>query len=91
MHRGRRYFIANRHRESARVPGLLFGDLMRTVSTAFLGPTVYLFHEQWVVKGAEQGMRFAWHRDSGHIRFQEPDNPHVPYLTCWCALDDMTP
>lgn len=89
-HRGRRYFIANRHRESARVPGFLFGDLMRTLSTAFLGPTIYLFHEQWVVKGAERGMRFAWHQDSGYIRFLEPDNPHAPYLTCWCALDDMT-
>ncbi|MYE10147.1 MAG: phytanoyl-CoA dioxygenase family protein [Gammaproteobacteria bacterium] len=89
-HRGRRYFIANRHRESARMPGFLFGDLMRTLSTAFLGPTVYLFHEQWVVKGAERGMRFAWHQDSGYVRFQDPDNRHAPYLTCWCALDDMT-
>ena len=89
-HRGRRYFIANRYRESARMPGFLFGDLMRTVATTFLGPTVYLFHEQWVVKGAEQGMRFAWHQDSGYIRFGDPDNGHAPYLTCWCALDDMT-
>ena len=89
-HRGRRYFIANRYRESARMPEFLFGDLMYTVATAFLGPTVYLFHEQWVVKGAEQGMRFAWHQDSGYIRFKEPENPHAPYLTCWCALDDVS-
>ena len=89
-HRGRRYFIANRYRESARMPGFLFGELMRTVTTAFLGPTVYLFHEQWVVKGAEQGMRFAWHQDSGYIRFADPDNAHAPYLTCWCALDDVS-
>ncbi len=89
-HRGRRYFIANRYRESARMPGFLFGDLMCAVATTFLGPTVYLFHEQWVVKGAEQGMRFAWHQDSGYIRFGDPDNGHAPYLTCWCALDDMT-
>ena len=89
-HRGRRYFIANRYRESARMPGFLFGGLMRTVARTFLGPTVYLFHEQWVVKGAEQGMRFAWHQDSGYIRFGDPDNAHAPYLTCWCALDDMT-
>ena len=72
------------------MPEFLFGDLMYAVATAFLGPTVYLFHEQWVVKGAEQGMRFAWHQDSGYIRFEEPENPHAPYLTCWCALDDVS-
>ena len=72
------------------MPEFLFGDLMYAVATAFLGPTVYLFHEQWVVKGAEQGMRFSWHQDSGYIRFEEPENPHAPYLTCWCALDDVS-
>ena len=89
-HRGRRYFIGNRYRESERLPDLLFGGLMRAVTTALLGPTVYLFNEQWVVKGAEQGMRFAWHQDSGYLRFLDPGNVHGPYLTCWCALDDMT-
>ena len=89
-HRGRRYFISNRYRESERLPDFLFGGLMRAVTTALLGPTVYLFNEQWVVKGAEQGMRFAWHQDSGYLRFLDPDNVHAPYLTCWCALDDMT-
>ncbi len=89
-HRGRRYFIGNRYRESERLPDFLFGGLMRTVTTALLGPTVYLFNEQWVVKGAEQGMRFAWHQDSGYLRFLDPGNVHGPYLTCWCALDDMT-
>ena len=89
-HRGRRYFIGNRYRESERLPDFLFGGPMRTVTTALLGPTVYLFNEQWVVKGAEQGMRFAWHQDSGYLRFLDPGNVHGPYLTCWCALDDMT-
>jgi ectoine hydroxylase-related dioxygenase (phytanoyl-CoA dioxygenase family) len=46
---------------------------------------VYLFNEQYVVKAAEQGMRFSWHQDSGFV-----DYPHRPYLTCWIALDDMT-
>jgi ectoine hydroxylase-related dioxygenase (phytanoyl-CoA dioxygenase family) len=30
-------------------------------------------------------MKFAWHQDSGYIGF-----PHREYLSCWCALDDMT-
>ena len=89
-HRGRRYFISNRYRDSERMPGFVFGDLMFAITTALLGPTVYLFNEQWVVKGAEQGMRFAWHQDSGYVDFRDPGNAHAPYLTCWCALDDMT-
>ena len=31
------------------------------------------------------GMPFAWHQDSGYV-----GHPHRPYLSCWCALDDMT-
>lgn len=89
-HRGKRYFISSRYRDSERMPGFVFGDLMRAITTAFLGDTVYLFNEQWVVKGAEQGMKFAWHQDSGYVQFSDPGNVHAPYLTCWCALDDMT-
>lgn len=89
-HRGKRYFISSRYRDSERLPGFVFGELMYAIATAFLGPTVYLFNEQWVVKGAEQGMKFAWHQDSGYVQFRDPGNSHAPYLTCWCALDDMT-
>ena len=89
-HRGKRYFISNRYRESERMRRFVYGDLMRVITTAFLGPTVYLFNEQWVVKGAEQGMKFAWHQDSGYVNFRDPGNSHAPYLTCWCALDDMS-
>ena len=63
---------------------------MFAITTALLGPAVYLFSEQWVVKGAERGMRFAWHQDSGYVDLRDPGNAHAPYLTCWCALDDMT-
>jgi ectoine hydroxylase-related dioxygenase (phytanoyl-CoA dioxygenase family) len=30
-------------------------------------------------------MKFSWHQDSGFIEYA-----HLPYLTCWVALDDMT-
>jgi len=89
-HRGKRYFISGRYRKSNRLAGFLFGDLMAQVTRAFLGDSVYLFHEQWVVKGAEQGMKFAWHQDSGYVNFRDPGNTHKPYLTCWCALDDLS-
>ena len=64
-HRGKRYFINNRYRLSNRLWEFIFSPLMAEIAQAALGPDVYLFHEQWVVKGAEQGMKFAWHQDSG--------------------------
>ncbi len=89
-HRGKRYFISNRYRDSRRMADFLFSELMAQITTAFLGKDVYLFNEQWVVKGPEQGMKFAWHQDSGYVKFRDPDNVHNPYLTCWIALDDMS-
>ncbi len=89
-HRGKRYFISNRYRSSARLADFLFGSLMAKITTAFLGDTVFLFNEQWVVKGAGQGMKFSWHQDSGYVKAFDPATRNTPYLTCWCALDDMT-
>ena len=89
-HRDKRYFIANRYRLRPRVAEFLFSRLMAEISSSFLGSDVYLFHEQWVVKGAEQGMKFAWHQDSGYVKYRDPLTTHKPYLTCWCALDDMS-
>ena len=89
-HKGKRYFISNRYRQSPDLHRFLFGELMREITSKFLGPDAYLFVEQWVVKGAEQGMKFAWHQDSGYVKFIDPNNVHKPYLTCWCALDDMS-
>lgn len=85
-HRNKRYFINNRYKESGRLREFLFSPLMAEVCRAALGPDAWLFHEQYVVKAAEQGMKFAWHQDSGYVGH---DN-HKPYLSCWCALDDMT-
>jgi ectoine hydroxylase-related dioxygenase (phytanoyl-CoA dioxygenase family) len=83
-HRGSRYFV-HAHGKSPAVERFLSSDLMVQVAQAALGDTVYLFNEQYVVKAAEQGMKFGWHQDSGFI-----DHPHRPYLTCWIALDDVT-
>ncbi len=84
-HRGSRYFVANKYRLSHRLNQFLFSSIMAEVARAALGDDVWLFHEQWVVKGPEQGMKFSWHQDSGYVGFD-----HKPYLTCWCALDDVT-
>ena len=86
-HRHKRYFAANCFRQQPKLRDFLFSDLMAEICRATLGETAYLFWEQYVVKGAEKGMKFSWHQDSGYVGY--PD--HKPYLTCWCALDDMTP
>jgi ectoine hydroxylase-related dioxygenase (phytanoyl-CoA dioxygenase family) len=83
-HRGRRYFV-HAYGKSPAIRRFLFSELMAQIARAALGDAVYLFNEQYVVKAAEQGMRFAWHQDSGFIAY-----PHRPYLTCWIALDDVS-
>lgn len=88
-HRGQRYFIANRHRENEAMRRLLLSDLFAGICRATLGDEAYLFWEQYVVKVAEVGMDFAWHQDSGYLQNRIPDYSR-PYLTCWCALDDMS-
>jgi len=89
-HRGKRYFINNRYRLSNRLWQFIFSDLMAEVARATVGPDAYLFHEQWVVKGAEQGMKFSWHQDSGYVKWYDPSTSHKPYVTCWCTLDDVS-
>src|ERR1041385_7640115 len=86
-HRGSRYFINLKYRLSTRLHEFIFSPLMAEIAQMALGPEVYLFHEQWVIKGAEQGMQFAWHQDSGYV---SKNIAHKPYLTCWCTLDDVT-
>jgi ectoine hydroxylase-related dioxygenase (phytanoyl-CoA dioxygenase family) len=84
-HYKKRYFISNRGNESPIITQFLFGDLMDEITHATLGETVYLFNEQYVVKAADKDTKFGWHQDSGYI-----GHYHKPYLSCWCALDDMS-
>jgi ectoine hydroxylase-related dioxygenase (phytanoyl-CoA dioxygenase family) len=88
-HRNSRYFIGRRGLESAKLAGFLFSDFMAQVTEALLGPNVYLFNEQFVVKSAEKGMKFSWHQDGGYVMAHD-GAPHTPYLSCWCPLDDAT-
>ena len=87
--KGKRYFIAKRFDESERIPSFVYSDLMAEICRNTLGPDAWLFWEQFVVKMAEVGTKFSWHQDSGYLKRHFPDYAK-PYLTCWCALDDMT-
>ena len=68
-YRDKRYFFSNRYRLSLHMHPFIFGPLMAGIARATLGPEAHLFNEQWVVKGAEQGMSFSWHQDSGYVNF----------------------
>ena len=84
-HRGKRYHIAKKYDQVPRLSEYVFSDLMADVCRATIGETAYLFYDQYVVKAAEQGIKFSWHQDSGYLGF-----PHRPYVTVWAAVDDMT-
>ena len=84
-HRGKRYHIAKQYHQAPRLDEYVFGDLMAEVCRATIGDTAYLFYDQYVVKAAEQGIKFSWHQDGGYLGFF-----HRPYVTVWAAVDDMT-
>lgn len=83
--KGKRYFISNCFRQQPALRRFLFSEMMADICRATLGDNALLFWEQYVVKGAG-GTSFSWHQDSGYVG----DPEHKPYLTCWCALDDMS-
>ncbi len=83
-HRDRRYIVPLQYKKSDRLPELLFGDEMAAICRATLGSEAYLFLEQFVVKGADDGMSLGWHQDSGYLPFDPPR-----YVTAWIALDDV--
>ena len=83
-HKGKRYFIAMRNKDSQPMQELLYGPEMEDITRNILGDNVYLFLEQYVVKAADKGMKFSWHQDSGYVT-----QKHEPYLSCWMPLDDV--
>ncbi|MCW8130499.1 MAG: phytanoyl-CoA dioxygenase family protein [Planctomycetota bacterium] len=86
-HRDNRYFITHPSNERPRLFEFSFSELMAEICRATIGDDAWFFWEQYVVKAAEKGMKFGWHQDSGYVGV---DIPHKPYVTCWCALDDMS-
>lgn len=84
-HRGKRYHIAKKYDQVPDLSEYVFSDLMAEVCRATIGDDAFLFYDQYVVKAAEQGIKFSWHQDSGYLGF-----PHRPYVTVWAAVDEMS-
>lgn len=89
-HRGKRYFANECQRERPSLRRVLFSPVMADICRATLGADAYFFFDQYVVKGPEGGLPFAWHQDSGYVVGNGGPVDHAPYLTCWCPLDDAT-
>ncbi|CAF0845949.1 unnamed protein product [Adineta steineri] len=70
---------------------IIFSSYMEQIVKAVLGDTAYYTHSEIVVKRGEGDKdmsgrtAFAWHQDSGYVPYE-----HTPYLSCWCALTEMT-
>ena len=60
-------------------------EKMAAVAVALLGPDIWLYWNQAVVKYPETPRPFPWHQDNGYTPV-EPEQ----YLTCWLALNDAT-
>lgn len=86
-HKGNRYFSCHPSLVDRELYDFICSPRMLSICRDLLGPDAYIFWEQYVVKAAEKGMPFGWHQDSGYVG---AEHPHKPYLTCWCALDDMS-
>ncbi len=86
-HRNSRYFACHPSHQDERIYDFILSPAQLSLCRDLLGPEAYAFWEQYVVKAAENGMHFSWHQDSGYVG---KETPHNPYLSCWCALDDMS-
>lgn len=89
-HRGTRYFANECQRERPALRRMLFSEVMADICRATLGEWAYFFFDQYVVKGPGGGMAFSWHQDSGYVVGNGGPPDHLPYLTCWCPLEDAT-
>ena len=85
-HKEKRYTLPCRHEESSFLAKFLFGDLMMEIVMSTVGENAYLFLELFSLKWPRTGIAFEWHQDSGYLL----GNPHKPYVSLWCALDEMT-
>lgn len=81
-----RYFVHGGYEASVILADFLHSPFVAGVAQPLLGDDIFLFLELFVIKPRGTGTAFAWHQDSGYLLA----TPHRPYVTLWCALDDMT-
>ena len=85
-HKEKRYTLPALPEDNPRIEEFLFGDLMKEIVGATLGANAYLLLELFSVKWPRTGTPFGWHQDSGYLL----GTPHKPYLSLFCAVDNLT-
>ena len=85
-HKEKRYTLPALPEDNPRIEEFLFGDLMKEIVRATLGANAYLLLELFSVKWPRTGTPFGWHQDSGYLL----GTPHKPYLSLFCAVDNLT-
>ena len=85
-HKEKRYTLPCWHEERPFLQRFLFGNVMMEIVRSTVGDNAYLFLELFSLKWPRTGTALEWHQDSGYLL----GIPHKPYISLWCALDDMT-
>ncbi|CAF1212851.1 unnamed protein product [Adineta ricciae] len=87
-----KYFFFMHEDHEPEMKKIIFSSYMEQITKAILGEKVYYTHSEIVVKRGEgekrdfgERTKFSWHQDSGYVPYK-----HTPYLSCWCALTEMT-
>ena len=78
------YFFSA-YKRSLKLRNFIFSDLTEDICRTFLGNTAFLYYESFVIKCPKGGLPFGWHQDSAYIKRE-----HKPFITLWCALDDVS-
>mmetsp|Transcript_4767 Transcript_4767/g.6420 ORF Transcript_4767/g.6420 Transcript_4767/m.6420 type:complete len:338 (-) Transcript_4767:254-1267(-) len=66
----------------------LFNGALRDIMEYLLGGAAWLYNEQFIVKPPNcSRSEFKWHKDNTGCQDDSVD--YRPYLSMWCALDDM--
>jgi ectoine hydroxylase-related dioxygenase (phytanoyl-CoA dioxygenase family) len=87
--KGNRYFIGQPSFSHHALRSVLYGDVLGDICRATIGGNVQVGWEQFVVKGADQGMKFSWHQDAAYAHSLGAVTLPAS-VSCWCALDDMS-
>ncbi|KAE9020457.1 hypothetical protein PR003_g12974 [Phytophthora rubi] len=67
------------------------GQLLADCTEAETPTEVFFFNEHYVVKPPKSHVEFRWHRDDDEqLAMCVHRETIVPYVSAWCALDDVT-
>lgn len=73
-----------------RIPTIA-GSLLSSIINKDSSSTLFFFNEHYVVKPAQSCVEFRWHRDDEEqLGMCIHRDTIQPYISAWCALDDVT-